>query len=264
MRKNNLTYHLLLTGMFLCICSYSFAQNGNKYIRKGNELYEKKQYTDAEANYKKALDVNQASVEGRYNLGNSMYEQKRYDDARAQYLNSFKMAPNKAQKADASYNIGNTFMEGKKWEESIKAYKEALKMNPSDEQARYNLAYAQAMLKKQNQGGGDNKNNKDQQNKDKKQDKKDQNKDNKDSQDKKEQNKDQQNKDNKDQQNKDKKDQNKDQNKDQQDEKPQPQPSKLDKQEAERYLQALGQEEKKLQDKMKKAKGQIVPVDKDW
>jgi len=38
----------------------------------------------------------------------------------------------------------------------------------------------------------------------------------------------------------------------------------MNKQEAERLLQALGQEENKLQDKMKKAKGQVVPVDKDW
>lgn len=253
MTKLQFTYQTLLAGLLICLCQSTFAQTGNKFIRKGNELYKNKQYTDAEANYKKALEVNQKSVEGRYNLGNSLYEQKRYDDARAQYANSFKMAPTREAKGDASYNIGNTFMEGKKWEESIKAYKEALKQNPSDEQARYNLAYAQAMLKKQQGGGGDNKDKKDK--------------------DKNQQNKDQQNKDkNKDQQNKNKEDENKNKdenkdknkNKEQQDEKPEPQPSKLNKQEAERLLQALGQEENKLQDKMKKAKGQAVPVDKDW
>lgn len=263
MRTLQLTYKTILAGTLICLSSSAFAQTGNKYIRKGNELYNKKQYTDAEANYKKALEVNQKSVEGQYNLGNSLYEQKRYDDARTQYANSFKLAPNKTEKADASYNIGNTFMEGKKWEESIKAYKEALKMNPADEQARYNLAYAQAMLKKQQQGGGgDNKDNKD-----KNKDQKDKNKDNKDKdnkdKDKQDQNK---NKDqNKDKQDQDKnKDQNKDKNQQPQDEKPEPQPSKLNKQEAERLLQALSQEENKLQDKMKKAKGQAVQVEKDW
>ncbi|HEY1165742.1 MAG TPA: hypothetical protein VGE90_11265, partial [Chitinophaga sp.] len=85
--------------------------------------------------------------------------------------------------------------------------------------------------------------------------------DNKDKQEKKkqEQNKDQ----NKDKQNKQDQQQNKD--KEEQDQnKPQSQPSKLDKEEAERLLQALNQEEKKLQDKLKKAKGQQVPVEKDW
>ena len=229
MQKLNTIYHMLFVAGLLCCSSAAFAQTGNKYIRKGNELYQQKQYTDAEANYKKALEQNQQSDVGRYNLGNSLYEQKRYDDARTQYSNSVKLSKDKTVKSDANYNIGNTYMEGKKWEESIKAYKQSLKMNPADEEARYNLAYAQSMLKKQQQGGGgDNKDNKENKDKDKK-----------------------------------KQDQ-QDKEKEQQDQKPQPQPSKLDKQEAERLLQALNQEEKKLQDKMKKVKGQPVQVEKDW
>ncbi|NSL89613.1 tetratricopeptide repeat protein [Chitinophaga sp. Mgbs1] len=242
---------LLLTGIT------ASAQNGsNKFIRKGNELYLKQQYTDAEANYKKALEQNAQSAIGSYNLGNSLYQQKRFDDARKQYANSLKIGDKKDVSANADYNIGNTYMEGKKWEESIKSYKQALKINPADEDARYNLAYAQAMLKKQQQGGGgDNKDNKDKKDNDKSKDKQkdDKSKDKDQQKDQKDQNKDQQNKD----QNKDNK------NKDDQ-QKPEPQPSKLNKQEAERLLQALSQEEKKLQDKAKKAKGQPVPVEKDW
>lgn len=245
----NLSYRILSVALLLCISTGLWAQSGNKFIRKGNDLYKKQQYTDAEANYKKALEKNKQSVIGHYNLGNSLYEQKRFNDARNQYSGSLKLANDKLVKGDASYNIGNTYMEGKKWEESIKSYKQSLKLNPNDEEARYNLAYAQAMLKKQQQGGGgDNKDKKD--NKDKNKNKNQQNQQNKDQQ--------QQNKD----QNKNQQDQNKDQEEEQQ--KPQPMPSKLDKQEAERLLQALSQEEKKLQDKMKKAKGQQVPVDKDW
>jgi tetratricopeptide (TPR) repeat protein len=246
MQKLNNIYHILFVTGLLCCSSVAFAQTGNKFIRKGNELYQQKQYTDAEANYKKALEQNQQSDVGRYNLGNSLYEQKRYDDARTQYTNSVKLSKDKTVKSDANYNIGNTYMEGKKWEESIKAYKQSLKMNPADEEARYNLAYAQSMLKKQQQGGGGN------------------NKDNKENKDKDKKKQDQQNQNqNKDQQQQNKQDQ-QDKNKEQQDQKPQPQPSKLDKQEAERLLQALNQEEKKLQDKMKKVKGQPVQVEKDW
>lgn len=237
---------ILLTGIT------AFAQNGsNRFIRKGNELYQKQLFGDAEANYKKALEQNAQSAIGTYNLGNSLYQQKRFDDARTQYANSLKLGGKENIQANADYNIGNTYMEGKKWEESIKSYKQALKMNPADEDARYNLAYAQAMLKKQQQGGGGD--NKDKKDKDKNKDKnKDQNKDDK-------------NKDKNKDQNKDQQDKNKDQDKDKEDQqKPQPQPSKLNKQEAERLLQALSQEEKKLQDKAKKVKGSPVPVEKDW
>lgn len=221
------------------------AQEGtSKLIRKGNAQYKKQQYADAEASYKKALERNNKSVEGNYNLGNSLYEQKRFDAARQQYAATIKSATGRDVKADASYNIGNTFMEDKKWEESIKNYKSALKANPADEQARYNLAYAQAMLKKQQQQGGgkDNKENKDKKEQTDKKDKKDQ--------DKKDQ---QQNKN--DQKDQDKKDQ----------QQPQPKPSKLSPEEAKRLLQNLAQQEKKLQeDKMKKVKGTPGRVEKDW
>ncbi len=221
------------------------AQEGtSKLIRRGNAQYKKQQYADAEASYKKALERNSKSVEGNYNLGNSLYEQKRFDAARQQYAATIKSATGRDVKADASYNIGNTFMEDKKWEESIKNYKSALKANPADEQARYNLAYAQAMLKKQQQQGGgkDNKENKDKKDQKDKKDKQDQ--------DKKDQ---QQNKN--DQKDQDKKDQ----------QQPQPKPSKLSPEEAKRLLQNLAQQEKKLQeDKMKKVKGTPGTVEKDW
>ncbi|RPD40334.1 tetratricopeptide repeat protein [Chitinophaga barathri] len=224
------------------------AQEGtSKLIRQGNAQYKKQQYADAEASYKKALERNNKSVEGNYNLGNSLYEQKRFDAARQQYSNTIKSATGKEVKADASYNIGNSFMEDKKWEESIKNYKTSLKANPHDEQARYNLAYAQAMLKKQQQQGGgkDDKENKDKQ-KDQK-DKKDQEK------------KEQEKKDQKQNQ-----DEQKEQDKDQQ-QQPQPKPSKLTPEEAKRLLQNLAQQEKKLQeDKMKKVKGTPGSVEKDW
>lgn len=236
--------YLFLVSTALLALHTAQAQTGNKYIRKGNDLYKKQQYADAEANYKKALELNGKSVEGNYNLGNSMYSQKRFDAARKEYDSSMKLTSSKDVKADASYNIGNTYMEAKNWEESIRSYKNALKLDPKDEEARYNLAYAQAMLKhQQNQQNQQNKDNKD---------KKDQKQDQKQDKDKQQQPNDQ---------DKDKKDQDK---KDQQDQRPQPQPSKMDKQQAERMLEALSQQEKNLQDKMKKVKGQPVQTEKDW
>lgn len=255
-----MSYHVLrmpvaVIGLLLCSALAASAQEGtSKLIRKGNEQYKKQQYADAEASYKKALERNAKSVAGHYNLGNSLYEQKRYEAARRQYANTLKTEAGKDVKADAAYNIGNTFMEDKKWEESIKNYKAALKANPADEQARYNLAYAQAMLKKQQnqqQGGGNNKDKndkKDQKNQDKDKDKKD---DQQKDQDKKDQNK-------QDQQ-KDKEQQDKEQQQNQ------PKPSKLTQEEAKRLLQALAQQEKKLQeDKMKKVKASPGMVEKDW
>lgn len=71
--------------------------------------------------------------------------------------------------------------------------------------------------------------------------------------------------DKKNQDDKDKKDdKNQDNKKEEQDKRPQPQQSKLSEKQAEQLLNALQQEEKKLQDKHKKAKGTPVKVEKDW
>ena len=64
----------------------------------------------------------------------------------------------------------------------------------------------------------------------------------------------------------DKKDQDQkdDQSKDQKPQKPESQPSKLSKQQADQLLDALQQEEKKLHDKQKNEKGNVVKMQKDW
>jgi Ca-activated chloride channel family protein len=181
-----------------------------------------------------------------------LYQQKKFDESRKVMENTAKVSTDKNNKAAANYNIGNTYMSQQKWEDAINAYKKTLRSNPQDVDAKYNLSYAEEMLKKQQQ---EQKQNKDQ----KKQDKKDQqDKDKKDQKDKQDQkDKDQQKQDQ--QQDKDQ-----DQKDDKQEQRPQGQPSKLSQQQAEQLLNALQQEEKKLQDKMKKGKGVPVKLQKDW
>lgn len=251
------TYRSLLcsaaaTALLLALAGSAIAQSPNKFIRQGNKKYAEQQYTDAEADYKKALTKDSASATSQFNLGNALYLQQRYGEAGEAYAASAKGARSPQEQAAAYYNNGNVHMQGRKWEDAIRSYKQALLRNPRDEQARYNLAYAQAKLKKQNGGGGNsNKQNKD----NKKNDKKDQQN---------QQNKDQQNQQNKDQQNKDQQDKDQ-QNKEQQNQHPQPKPSRIDKERAEQLLNAAAQAEKKLQEeKDKKKKGIPTYHGKDW
>jgi tetratricopeptide (TPR) repeat protein len=48
----------------------------------------------------------------------------------------------------AYHNLGNIFMKEKNYQEAVEAYKNALRNNPADEQTRYNYALAKEMLKK--------------------------------------------------------------------------------------------------------------------
>ena len=235
--------------------SFLFAQQEKKYLKQGNELYQQKKFKEAEAAYRQAMSKKEKTLEGNFNLGDAMFKQKKYDDAAAQFNKLATASIDKNVKAGAYHNIGNSFLTEKKYQESIDAYKKALVNNPKDEETRYNLAYAQKMLKNQqnkNKGGGGNKNNKDKN--------KDKNKDNKDNKDKDKDKKDQ----DKNKQDQDKKDQDK-QNQDQKDQQGQ-QPNQLSKDDAQRMLDALNNDEKQTQDKLKnkKLKGAKVPISKDW
>jgi Ca-activated chloride channel family protein len=252
--------YLLIISLFVLQGPLLFAQQGKRYVKKGNDLYKQQNYVEAEANYRKSvLQKSQSTqkgqnIEGNFNLGDALYKQKKFADAREQFSRIAEDASHSTGvKAQAYHNLGNSFVNEKKLEEGIAAYKKALLNNPKDEETRYNLAYAQEMLKKQQQQKKDNK---------------DKNKDNKDNKDKKEQDKKDQEKkvqDKKDQ-NKDNKDQqNKDPNKKDQNQEPKPQPGTLSKEDAQRMLDAMNNNEKQTQDKLKnKFKGQKVRVAKDW
>ncbi|HMI01247.1 MAG TPA: tetratricopeptide repeat protein [Pedobacter sp.] len=231
-----------------------YAQKEKKYIHKGNELYMQKKYAEAEASYRQSVEKSKESVQGNFNLGDALFRQKKFDNAAQKFTDIASSSENKQVKAGAYHNLGNSLLESKKLEESIAAYKKSLMNNPKDDETRYNLAYAMEKLKEQEK-------NKDKNDKDKNKDKKDQNQKNKDK-------KDQDKKDDKNKQDQ-KKDENKDQDKkDQKDQQngQQPQPDQLSKEDAERMLEALKNEEKNTQDKLrnKKAKGVKGRIVKDW
>jgi tetratricopeptide (TPR) repeat protein len=224
------------------------AQPEKTDTRKGNKQFEKEDYTDAEADYKKALDKKNNMPQAVFNLGDAVYEQKRYDEAEKQFQLSAQTNPDKNIQAKAFHNLGNSYLEQRKWEDAANSYKESLRLNPADRDTKYNLAYANEMLIQQ-------KNKQQQQKNNKNQDKKD--KDNK-----KDQNKQQQKPDSKqdDQQSK-----NGDQNKQNQQQKSGGQ-AQLTKAEAEKLLQALMDEEQKTNQKVqqKEMKVSNVKILKDW
>lgn len=225
-----------------------FAQDAKSYIHQGNQLYEQKKFKEAEANYRKAVAKKNQDLIGNFNLGDALYKQKRFDNAAKNFTDIASTATNSSVKARAYHNLGNSMLETKKYDESIDAYKKSLLNNPKDDATRYNLAYAQEMLKKQQQQNKQN-----QQNKDQNKQNKDQNKNNKSDQDKKNQDKNNPNKD----PNQDKKDQ---------DKKDQQQPNQISKDDAQRMLDALNNQEQGTQDKLKnkKLKGGQARIAKDW
>ena len=227
--------------------SFSFAQTEKKSIRQGNRAFNKEDYTNSEISYRKALEKNPSSFKANFNLADALYKQDKQEETIKLLDGLSSSNANDAQKSNVYYNMGNSYQKQQKLKESIEAYKKSLRLNPNDKESKYNLAEAQRKLKQQQQQDKDNKNNKD--NKDNK-DKKD-NKDNKDNKDQKDKDKD------KDKKNQDQKDKNQQQQQPKQ---------KISQEDARRMLEALQNNEKQIQQKMReqKAKAANVQVQKNW
>jgi tetratricopeptide (TPR) repeat protein len=208
-------------------------------MREGNRQYNAEKAEDAERSYRRALDVDEKSNIATFNLGDALYRQKKFEEAGKEFEKAASGTTDKMEKARAYHNLGNSYLQQQKPKESIEAYKQALRNNPNDADTKYNLSYALNMLKQQEQ----------QQNQD--------NQDNKDNQD--QQNKDQQNQDQQDQ---------KDQEQQQQDQKKeeQQQQQQISREDAQRLLEAIAQEEKELQEKLQKKEraGYRPKIEKNW
>ncbi|HNP32359.1 MAG TPA: tetratricopeptide repeat protein [Flavobacterium sp.] len=237
------------------------AQEKDKDLPKGNDSFSEKKYADAEAEYRISESKNPKKSIASYNLGNAVYRQNQSAEAKYHYAKALKTAKTKEEKHQAFHNIGNTLMKAKDYSGAVEAYKNALRNNPADDETRYNYALAKKMLK-ENPPKKDDKKDKDKKDKDKNKDKnKDKDKDK--NQDKKDDKKDGKDKDqDKKEGDKDKDKQDKNQNQGQ----PKPQPGGISKQRLENLLDAVNNEEKKIQDKVNKQKVQVNPkkAEKDW
>jgi tetratricopeptide (TPR) repeat protein len=232
--------NILLICTFMLLSVILNAQSDKKYIRQGNRDYQKNNFPDSEVSYRKAIDKNKQSPDAVFNVGDALYKQNKFEDAGKQFIENINLNEDKSKKSGGFYNLGNSLLKANKVQESIEAYKSSLKLRPDNKEAKYNLAYAQDLLKQQQE----------QQKQQQDKDKQDQNKDNK----KEDQKKDQS------------KDQSKDQQKDQNNKQDQQQQQNISREDAQRLLNALANDEKDVQEKVKLAKAEKAKVRtvKNW
>jgi len=288
------TMKLKLSFVFLLLSSLTFAQENEEKERQealsesknltweANKELSEENFVEAEVDYRKAIAKSDENAAAPYNLGNAYYNEETYSEAFGRFKQAGELATEKTDKHRAYHNMGNVFMKRKEYQKAVEAYKEALRNDPTDEETRYNLALAKKMLEKEQEQNDQNQDNKDQQDQ---QDKQDENEDKKEG-DNNEDNKDQDQKDEGDKgdegdQDEEKKDENKegdgeqkeeqkkqpDKGDQQEQEQPQqPRPNQLSKQQIQNLLEAMQNEEKKVQEKIdaQKVKGVKTKNEKDW
>lgn len=270
----------------ILISALSFAQEkeellalkkANNYVYEGNSLANEEDFVSAEMEYRKAISEQPSSIAGIYNLGNSYYKKGNFEEALYRHQQATESASSKAEKHKAFHNIGNILMQNKKCKEAVEAFKNALRNNPTDDETRYNLGLAKKCAEEQKDQQDENK---DDENKDKNDENKDdQKKENEDNKDKegedKEDKKDEGDKDEKEGDDKkddegkpkdEKEDKGKGDKKEKDKQKPKPQPGQMSPQQIKSLLEAMNNQEQKVQEKMnaEKQKGIKVKTEKDW
>lgn len=213
------------------------AQGVKRHIREGNKNYKQEKFAESELEYRKALEGKKESPEGRFNLGTALYKQEKFDESARVFGEIPEGIEEPASLAAYYHNLGNSLLQAQKVPESIEAYKQSLRHNPSDMETKYNLAYAQKLMDEQQDQNQDQNQNQDQQEND--QDENEQQQDQKDQ------------------------DQQQDQN-EQREQKPRP--DQISREDAERLLQAVENEEKQVQERLneEKTKQQKIRVIRNW
>ena len=152
-----------------------------RITRQGTKLYNKGDYTGAEAEYRRALELNPELREATFNLGGALWRQAQAAAQSGQDEQQQKAIRDRAVEATeawmaiavdslapapmasaAGYNAGNVALAAQQLDAAIEAYKQSLRLRPDDMEAKFNLAYAQKM-KQQQEDQNDDQNKDDQQ-----------------------------------------------------------------------------------------------------
>ncbi|MFC0603658.1 aerotolerance regulator BatC [Winogradskyella pulchriflava] len=274
-------YTLLIIALVGCL---GFSQETNKeqlkaektaanLVYNANELVEADNYVEAEMEYRKAIAKAPSKAVGSYNLAHSYFRKGSFEEALFRSQEAAKNAKTKDEKHRAFHNIGNILMQEKQCKEAVEAFKNALRNNPTDEETRYNLALAKDCANQQEDGGGEDdkkdENKEEEKNKENEEKKEDENKEDQDKKDEGDKGKKEGDKEEDD--NGKPKDEKKDDGKGDDDkkkpnEKPKPKPGQMSPQQIKNILEAMQNQEQKVQEKInaEKQKGAKVKTEKDW
>lgn len=141
----------------------AFAQDNmsaRRHVKQGNKQFQKRDFSEAETSYRKALEKNKENPQALYNLGNALLAQGQDTTAIKFFEQAAKVEKNPLRQSQSFHNLGTILQGRRMFGEAIEQYKQALRLNPNDDDARYNLVLCKHQLENQpnNQQQGDNKN----------------------------------------------------------------------------------------------------------
>ena len=265
-----------ILGSFLTAIQIIPGSGPNQHGRTGNDHLKQDQYEEAAAEYQEGLSSYQPTEETdqtyhglQNNLGLTLHRQQNFEEAGRAFEEALVYAPNEDAEAMASFNAGNNAFSSEQLEQALEHYRKALMADPDNEDAKFNFEFVSRQLQEQQnqeqQSDGDDQEEQNEQQQDQEQNEEE----DQDDEQSENQNEPQQDQDDEQNNEQDEQQQNSDQNEQEQPEEQQ-EPSDeqrempLTKEQAERILEALGNEEEQLLREVQKVEGRPRRVAKDW
>lgn len=246
MRSNDI---LVALGLLLLAAPSSMAAKKHvSAVKEGNAAYQQGDFKKALEDYHIAEADRPETPGVDYNIGNALYELGDYEQA-TERLTKALNSDDAQLAAQAQYNLGNAQYRAGDYQKAIEAYKASLDLNPEDMDAKYNLELARRMLKEQTQSEQQ------QQDKQEQQEQKQEEQQQEQQQDQQDQQQQQQQQNQQEDENQKREQQNQQQPKDQ---------KEMSKEDAERILNALQDDEQDIQKRIRRNKTGTGYVGKDW
>lgn len=242
--------------------------NAKKYGRNGNDSLKQGQYEGAASAYQEGLssygsaqEVDETYYGLQNNLGLALHQNGDFEGAQNAFTEALAYAPYDQARSTPAYNAGNNAFRDQQLEQALEHYREALLADPKNEDARYNFEFVSRQLQEQQdqqQSEGDDQEQQEEQ--DQQQDQNDQTNENDQEQDENQAEQEENDQEQDEQPQQEQQDEQQEQNPQQEQQREAP----LTREQAERILEALENEEEELLREVQKMEGRPRRVAKDW
>jgi len=139
---------LVIALTLLIFCPGLFADDFTGLVKEGNKAFKEGDYNSALGLYREAEAEKPELPEIHYNIGSALYKEGKYEEAADRFQKAFTTEEVKNE-AQARYNLGNVYYRSGDYQKAIEAYQKSLELVPEDMDAKYNLELARKMLKEQ-------------------------------------------------------------------------------------------------------------------
>ncbi|HHS50446.1 MAG TPA: tetratricopeptide repeat protein [candidate division Zixibacteria bacterium] len=140
-------FHMRTVISIILLGAITITAGSFRDVSQGVKAYDKSDYIEALDKFRKAEVLDPESATIKQNIGLSLYRQKDFERAQEELENAFEASDDPMEKAEIQYNLGNAYFQADSLARAIVHYQKALEFDPSNEDAKYNLELARAILK---------------------------------------------------------------------------------------------------------------------